>query len=152
MALNDATTTTGDTPPPDLGTTTRCAAFTLPADGRAVAEARHLVREQLSNWGTDPDGCDTAALVVSELFTNAVVHTSSQAIACNVEATPDQLLIQVTDDGSGPSTPMPQRANTHDEDGRGLLLVKAVSERWGVGPAEDGDARNVWATVRTNRA
>jgi serine/threonine-protein kinase RsbW len=152
MALSDATTATGDTPRPDLGTAARRAAFFLPAEGKAVREARHLVLEQLRAWGIGSDVCDTAALVVSELFTNAVVHTSSQAIACNVEATRDQLLIQVTDDGSGPSTPMPQRANPHDEVGRGLLLVNGVSERWGVSPAEDGDARNVWATVRTNRA
>lgn len=152
MALTDAAATTGDTPPPDLGPTARRAAFFLPADRKAIGEARHLVREQLGNWGIGPDGCATAALVVSELFTNAVLHTNSQTIACHVEATPDQLLIQVADDGSGPSTLMPQRAKTHDEMGRGLLLIQAVSQRWGAGPTEGGDGRIVWATLHTNRA
>ncbi|MEV0220720.1 ATP-binding protein [Streptomyces sp. NPDC050704] len=119
----------------------------MPADGRSVGEARHRVTEQLSTWGIDPDGCDVAALVVSELFTNAVVHTISRVITCKLVATSDQLVIQVTDDGNGHSAPSPRRAGLDDEEGRGLMLVKTVSECWGVGPAEGGDGRGVWAAL-----
>lgn len=151
MALPDAATTTGESTPPDLGIAARHAAFLLPAERRSVGEARHRVVEQLGTWGIRGEGCDTAALVVSELFANAVIHTSSRTIAFNLGATPEQLLIQVADDGSGPSTPMPQRADSDAEFGRGLLLIQSMTERWGVGPVEDGAAdRIVWATVRLN--
>ncbi|MFE9923737.1 ATP-binding protein [Streptomyces sp. NPDC005774] len=151
MALTDATPTAGGTPPPDLGGAACRAAYFLPSDRRTVGRARHLVTEQLGVWGVVPDTCDTAALVVSELLTNAVLHTSSRRVACTLGATPDLVLIQVTDDGSGPSVPRTRRADARDEVGRGLLLVKAVSERWGVEVAEYGDGRTVWATLRTTR-
>ncbi|MEU1691092.1 ATP-binding protein [Streptomyces hirsutus] len=152
MVLADATPTAGGTPPPDLGGAACRAAYFLPADRRSVGRARHLVTEQLGVWGVVPDDCATAALVVSELLTNAVLHTRSRRIACTLGATPDLVLIQVTDDGSGPSAPRTRRAGPRDEVGRGLLLVKAVSEHWGVGGAEYGDGRTVWAMLRTARS
>ncbi|MDQ0772944.1 anti-sigma regulatory factor (Ser/Thr protein kinase) [Streptomyces aurantiacus] len=148
MALTDATSTTGT--PAALGSSARRATFVLPADVKAVGEARRRVLERLSSWGVTQDGCDTAVLVVSELFTNSVVHTASRTITCSLRATPDQLRIQVADDGSCQSAPMPQRAGVHDEEGRGLMLVKTVSRRWGAGPTEDGDGRAVWADLPTH--
>ncbi|MGI3224534.1 ATP-binding protein [Streptomyces sp. GTA36] len=145
MALTDATSTTG--PPPALGSSARRATFVLSADVRAVGEARCRVLEHLSSWGVNRDGCDIAVLVVSELFTNSVVHTVSRMITCHLGATPDKLLIQVTDEGNCESVPTPQRASLHDEAGRGLMLVKAVSRRWGVSPTEDGDGRTAWAEL-----
>lgn len=150
MALSDAATTTGGATPPDLGTAARHAALLLPAERRSVGEARHRVLDQLRTWGIRGDSCDTAALVVSELFANAVIHTSSQAIALKLGLTPEQLLIEVADDGSGPSIPVPQRASSDEEFGRGLLIVQSMTERWGAGPAGGGAGRIVWATVRLN--
>ncbi|BCL28537.1 ATP-binding protein [Streptomyces aurantiacus] len=145
MALTDAASITG--PPPALGSSARRATFVLPTDAKAVGEARRRVQECLSSWGVDQDGCDTAVLVVSELFTNSVIHTASRLITCNLSAAPDQLLVQVADDGSCQSAPMPQTAGVHDEEGRGLMLVKTVSRRWGVSPVEDGDGQAVWAAL-----
>jgi serine/threonine-protein kinase RsbW len=151
VALTDAAIS-GD-PPPALDDTARRTVFVLPADGQAVGEARHLVLKQLRTWGMSPDECDTAALIMSELFTNAVIHTNSETIRCNLGVTRDQmLLIQVTDDGSGVSVPRPQRADPKAEGGRGLMLVKALSANWGVGVMEDVDAQVVWATVRPVQA
>ncbi|MEV1083477.1 ATP-binding protein [Streptomyces sp. NPDC050211] len=150
MALTDAAIS-GD-PPPTLDTAARRRAFVLPADGTAVGEARHLVLEQLRDWDITSDGCDTAVLVVSELFTNSVIHTNSEAITCNVGATDDQLLIQVADDGSGQTEPTPRQAHPHAEEGRGLMLVKALSERWGVAVAGQREIRVVWATLRLNQS
>ncbi|WP_405537563.1 ATP-binding protein [Streptomyces sp. NBC_00075] len=138
MALSDATTT--GAPPPVLEGTAHRVVFDLPADGQAVGEARHLTLAHLRSWGIGSDGCDTAVLVVSELFTNAVIHTSSKTVTCSLGATSDQLLIQVLDDGSGHSAPNFQKAGLRDEGGRGLILVKSMTERWGVG-------RVVWATL-----
>lgn len=146
MALNDATTTGGLSPA--LEPPLRRTAFTLAADEVSVSQARHRLLKHLRTWGIDQDSCDTAVLVVSELFTNAVVHTDTDTIECTVEATPDQLQIQVADRGTGHSIPSPQHTGSQDEGGRGLTLVEAVSQGWGVRPAGDGDSQVVWATLR----
>ncbi len=136
------------TTPPDLGAEARCAAFLLPADGLAVREARRNVREQFGKWGIGLDDCDTAALVMSELFTNALIHTTSEEITCGLGVAPDLLLIKVSDEGGGHSTPSARKATLDEGGGRGLMLVKGVSDRWGVGPAKDGGGRIVWAVLR----
>ncbi|MFF1676102.1 ATP-binding protein [Streptomyces sp. NPDC058256] len=137
--------------PPALGSSARHADFVLPADGKSVGEVRHLVQEQLSTWDIGSDGRETAALVVSELFTNALVHTTSSLITCAVEATADQLVIEVTDDGGSNSTPTPRTAGLQDEGGRGLMLVKSLSDLWGVALSGDGRGRLVWAALRPAR-
>ncbi|MGW3956811.1 ATP-binding protein [Streptomyces sp. NPDC004752] len=147
MASLDAATTDAL---PALQPGARHAAFVLPAEGGAVREARRLVGEHLTSWGVGATARDTAALLMSELFTNAVVHTDSRVIRCRVEATRERLLIQVADEGGGPSAPTPQRADFDDESGRGLLIVKSESERWGVSRPRGGDGRVVWATLRTS--
>lgn len=150
MASTDAAPT--GALPPVLDAAAHRISFALRADAVAVGEARHRARQQLQEWGIAPDSVDTAVLVVSELFTNAVVHTSSESITCAVGATPDQLLIKVVDDGTGQSRPSPQRACPQDEDGRGLMLVKGVSQRWGASPTGVGGGQVVWAVLRLARA
>ncbi|MFD4562644.1 ATP-binding protein [Streptomyces sp. NPDC058469] len=145
MALTDAATTGGL--PPVLDAAARRTAFVLPAVRAAVGEARHRVQQQLQEWSIASDICDTAVLVVSELFTNGVIHTGSRTITCDLGATPNQLLIQVTDDGTGQSTPSPRRARPQDVEGRGLMLVRAVSQRWGASPTGAGGGQVVWATL-----
>ncbi|MET7486606.1 ATP-binding protein [Streptomyces sp. NPDC005538] len=149
MALTDAATF-GD-PAPVLEDGERHTVFALSAGGEAVREARHLVLEHLETWGTAPEERDTAALVISELFTNAVVHTASDVITCSLGASRDWLLITVADDGSGQSTPRPQSVGLHDEGGRGLMIVKAVAKRWGVSRTGNGDGRVVWALLHSTQ-
>lgn len=50
--------------------------FRLPALSTSVGEARRHVVRRLRSWGIDQDTLDSAELIVSELFTNAVRHTS----------------------------------------------------------------------------
>ncbi|GHC54391.1 ATP-binding protein [Streptomyces flavofungini] len=131
----------------DLHSTTRRVSFALPADSRAVGEARHLAREQLKYWGVGAEKRDAAALVVTELFTNALAHTTSDVVVCALKTTSDHLVIEVMDDGSGPPDPAPREAGAHDEHGRGLALVRAVSACWGAGPSGGGVGQAVWAVL-----
>jgi anti-sigma regulatory factor (Ser/Thr protein kinase) len=143
--------TTGTTPP-DLGNEALCAAFGLPADGLAVRGARQHVRKQFEDWGLAPDDCDTAALVISELVTNALIHTASEVITCDLETVPGQILIRVMDEGGSKSAPSSQPAAPNDKGGRGLMLVESLSERWGVCQSVGGGGRVVWAALCPTRA
>lgn len=114
----------------------------LDGDERAPGEARRFVREHLGFW--ECDGLiESATLVVSELVTNAVLHGHSD---CRVRLTlgPEALRIEVEDEG--PGEPEVQPVDIERFGGRGLLLVSAVSERWGIEHLEVG-GKVVWAEL-----
>ncbi|MEU6823098.1 ATP-binding protein [Streptomyces atriruber] len=126
-----------------------CVSFALAPRPGSVAQARRLMRTQLDGWAVgDDDACDAAALVLSELVTNAVVHTASRRIICELCADPEKLRIAVRDEGCGSGMPRPVHRGTDEEHGRGLLLVDAVSSAWGVHDAGPGIGRTVWAELR----
>ena len=95
----------------------------------------------------DPQVAEAAVLIVSELVTNAIVHSGSEAVSCVLRLGSGLLRIEVTDQGVGVAEPAVRKPADDDVSGRGLLLVSAVSEAWGVSPALPG-GRTVWATVR----
>lgn len=133
---------------------------TLPGSSLAPGAARALVRAALTEWtGLGLPGAehltdrlaDDATLVVSELVTNAVVHAGTDVeLECRLEGdTPDTaaLVVEVSDHhpsraprGSEPETP-------HDtpEYGRGLRLVGALSEAWGI--TYRTGRKTVWARL-----
>ncbi|MFF8639370.1 ATP-binding protein [Streptomyces sp. NPDC015345] len=130
-----------------------CVSFALAPQPNSVAQARRLLRAQLGVWAVrDEDACDAAALVLSELVTNAVVHTTSRWIVCEFCADSGKLRISVRDEGCGPGVPRPVHRGADEEHGRGLLLVDAVSSAWGVHEAGPGNGRTVWAELRRTAA
>lgn len=100
----------------------------------AVGEARRFVRRHLLDWGVDDDRVDTAVLCLSELVTNAVIHTGAP---CEVRALLDAgvLTLTVRDRGSHrgarPADPGADRDDPLRVHGRGLQLVAALTSRWG---------------------
>ncbi|GHJ33197.1 MULTISPECIES: ATP-binding protein [Streptomyces] len=121
--------------------------FQLPATGTSVAIARHRVRSRVPEWGFQEDVCDAAELVMSELFTNALVHTGSEQILCVLRAHERRMLyVEVADQGGGPAVPTPRVAGLEDESGRGLALVRALVDAWGDRPGVNG-GRVVWAQM-----
>ncbi|MGV9816082.1 ATP-binding protein [Streptomyces cellulosae] len=120
--------------------------FELAAQPGSPAQARRLTRARLTGWSVCEDTCDTAALVVSELVTNAIVHTASSHVVCELHDGDDLLRIAVRDEGCAPGRP---RANTRqqpeEEHGRGLLLVDALCHAWGA--LEHGPGLLVWAEL-----
>jgi serine/threonine-protein kinase RsbW len=99
-----------------------------------------------------PDGTrDDAEMIVSELFTNAVRHTASRVVGCELrlDAGGGIVRLEVADQGQGMSEPRSREAGVDEEGGRGLLLVEVLSETWGVRGAPDGGSgRTVWAVLR----
>ncbi|MEN8654540.1 ATP-binding protein [Streptomyces sp. 21So2-11] len=120
--------------------------FELPARAEYVSRARRLTRTQLTRWGIDEDTCDIAALIVSELVTNAVLHTGSEHFACELRDSDGRLRVAVQDQGQRPTGPR-LRQGAEDEHGRGLQLVDTLSSFWGTRDVEDGPGRVVWAEL-----
>ena len=122
----------------DLG-----ALLTAPGCGRAWSAA--LLRErQLAHL------IDTAQVVVSELLTNAVRASAREldqpTVQLSLASDGSRLLILVRD--FNPGAPAPRHASDDDETGRGLMLVEAISDRFGWYRPEDGTpGKVVWAVV-----
>ncbi|MET9497517.1 ATP-binding protein [Streptomyces sp. NPDC006552] len=128
----------------------RRSSFELAPHPGSAAQARHLTRARLTGWGACEDTCDAAALVVSELVTNAIVHTASRRIHCELHELRDdageRVRIAVRDEGCIPGDPRTAaRITPEEEHGRGLLLVAAVSTAWGA--QETGPGLLVWAEL-----
>jgi anti-sigma regulatory factor (Ser/Thr protein kinase) len=120
--------------------------FELPARVEFVSRARKLACGRLHHWGIDGDTHDTAMLVVSELVTNAVVHTEGRLVACELFKGAEHLRITVQDQGSASTGPHVCHP-VDEERGRGLLLVEAVSSAWGAHVSRIGQGRVVWAEL-----
>ncbi|WP_158674744.1 ATP-binding protein [Streptomyces hoynatensis] len=126
--------------------------FRLPAADTSAAEARRRIRHQLTQWRTPAETCDNAQLVVSELVTNALRHTRSETVGCELELFGSLLRVAVASDGTGPAHREPTQAGPEEESGRGLLLVCALATVWGVRPREAGRGHVVWADLPLGEA
>ncbi|WP_240796592.1 ATP-binding protein [Streptomyces sp. RFCAC02] len=120
--------------------------FRLPALDTSAAEARRRVRRQLAVWGVPEETSDNAQLVVSELVTNALRHTGSASIGCEVGLRGALVRVAVSAAGRGPGR-VPGAAGSDEESGRGLLLVCSLAAMWGVRPLDAGRAHEVWAEL-----
>ncbi|MGN9790086.1 ATP-binding protein [Streptomyces sp. OZ13] len=121
-------------------------AFELPARAEQVSRARKLVSARLGSWGVEGDAHDTALLVLSELFTNAIVHTGGHLVGCELLVGAGRLRVTVQDQGATTTGPRVCHG-AQGERGRGLLLVEAVSRAWGTYDAAPGVGRVVWAEL-----
>jgi CheY-like chemotaxis protein len=118
--------------------------FQLPlaATAASVREARDTVRRLISTWGMAAIG-ETAELCTSELATNAVIHARSPVLLV-VSRQPDGVRVEVEDESPGHLA-----AGTLDgdgESGRGLAIVDALSDFWGVEQNKVG--KSVWFELR----
>ncbi|HUQ40806.1 MAG TPA: SpoIIE family protein phosphatase [Acidimicrobiales bacterium] len=103
--------------------------------------ARALVVERAAEIGRE-DLADDAALVVSELVTNAMLHGGG-CRSVDVTACDGGLRIQVRDHSAVP--PVFGHASEESLTGRGVRVVNRLATRWG-GDAEP-DGKVVWAEV-----
>lgn len=120
----------------------------LPRHPRSVARAREALLGLMSAPGDLPgDLGDTAALLLSELVTNALRHGSppGREIVVTVRRADGLLRLEVED--AGDSLPRPRTPDLIDECGRGLALVAALADDWGVAPRQ-GPGKRVWVTLK----
>ncbi|MFD4522827.1 ATP-binding protein [Streptomyces sp. NPDC058470] len=113
-------------------------------DRRSVPAARRFTCEALADWGLTQAGCaDDVLLCVSELATNALVHGVPPGRGFQLYLRYEGGVLRVEVHDSGPGAPrIADGADGADEGGRGLLLVAALSDKWGV--AERDPGKVVW--------
>jgi anti-sigma regulatory factor (Ser/Thr protein kinase) len=126
----------------------------------SAAVARRSVLAAFGAAGVAGEPAQDAALIVSELVGNAVRHAAplpSGRLAVRWSVDRDGYSVSVTDGGIGtPATGSragriaARRTGSQDPTGRGLRIVAALADSWGVA-AEDG-ATTVWARTRMPRA
>jgi anti-sigma regulatory factor (Ser/Thr protein kinase) len=108
--------------------------------------ARLHARYVLWEWGLARLG-DGAELLIAELVTNAVQASLAAPGASSVRlwllSGSAQILILVWD--VNPDPPARIAVGEEDENGRGLMLVEAISEQWGWFPRQHGNGKFVWA-------
>lgn len=115
--------------------------------GASVRAARDRIRRALRNRCPDSD-LDDARLVVSELVANSLRYArplDDHTIRVGWSLRSDVLRLTVTDGGSTSSAPSPRRPDDMATGGRGLKIVQAISERWGVD--RKGRTTTVWAEL-----
>ncbi|MEW2117225.1 ATP-binding protein [Streptomyces sp. NPDC005474] len=126
---------------------TGSATHRFPRHRRSVGRARAALRYQLAIWHIHAaELTDCATLLLSELTTNAVNATTTpgREIGVRFELTGTVLRIEVSD--ASDAQPTPRHAADDDEAGRGLVLVDALADAWGVEP-RDTVGKVVWARL-----
>ncbi|GHF09439.1 MULTISPECIES: ATP-binding protein [Streptomyces] len=127
------------------------------ADPAEVGRARRWARSRLagSGIGVDEPLAETLILLISELVTNAVVHTGCPAVlrmlfpgaGASVGTAPGvcpgTVRVEVTDNSARP--PRRRCARGDDTGGRGLELVDGLADRWGWQP--EGAGKRIWCEV-----
>ncbi|MFB8030596.1 MULTISPECIES: ATP-binding protein [unclassified Streptomyces] len=108
---------------------------------RSVPAVRGFVGAAVADWGFGAR-LDDVLLCVSELATNALVHGvppgRGYLVRLTLEEQVRELLVEVHDSGGG----VPMVREPCGESGRGLMLVDALADRWGVGERDPGKV--VW--------
>jgi anti-sigma regulatory factor (Ser/Thr protein kinase) len=132
-------------PIPDVMSGPHQARWFLPAADSSVATARHRVVAQLRLWGfyVDAESAGDLATVLSEVVTNAVRHGTGLVVTILLTAQDRQVRVEVIDGSE--VAPQPRAALDEEEDGRGLMLVSALSNSWGTHPVPGG--KSVWFTL-----
>ena len=103
----------------------------------AVAEARHQVQAAITAWDVPVDP-DIAALLTSELVTNAIKHEAGGTITVFITCCFGHLRVDVHD--TSRFFPVLLDASVEDEAGRGLMLVDTLSAKWGCDRTPEGKA------------
>lgn len=134
-------------PKGDASTPEVTAQRNYPTTKRSVSRARTDCRAFLASCGLPEahDFVDDLVLMVSELMTNAVTHghvpgTTGRQVRMAMEKTGDVIRVEVRDTQSDKRPYV--CADGQDIGGRGLVLVDALSDAWGVSPEAIG--KTVW--------
>ncbi|MEW2179064.1 ATP-binding protein [Streptomyces sp. NPDC005406] len=119
------------------------------AESAGVAGLRRAVRRHLRSWGLS-DVTDAAEICASELAANVIRHIGEGTpVTLVVEMNGTHLRVALRDPDTG-VLPALVHAGPEDESGRGMALLDAVSDRWGVILA--AESKVVWCDLATSLA
>ncbi|WP_406253044.1 ATP-binding protein [Streptomyces atratus] len=123
--------------------------FKLPRHRDSVPRARAALRARLGDWRARQDTAESGELILSELVTNALRAPApgdrmvGVRIVCRERGA--LLRLEVSDAGGGTATGA--TPGTLETTGRGLQLVDALADRWGVDERRAGIGKTVWAEL-----
>lgn len=124
--------------------------FRLSRSRRSVPRARAVLHAVLGDWGVGQEALESAELVLSELVTNAlqVRVARGRQVGVRIARMPAEglLRLEVTDAGEG--HPEVRAPGSDETGGRGLLLVEALTHRWGCERRGAADGKTVWAELK----
>ena len=127
---------------PGAGGTRRASAH-LPPDRDSAARARELVRSTFQQSGCDDDSLlERLVLMTSEVVTNAILHAKTD-IDLVITVDGCQARLEVSDHSEARLAPVEAPA-LDDTSGRGLFVVTALADDWGVVDLEGGKGKTVW--------
>ncbi|MFI6853224.1 ATP-binding protein [Streptomyces sp. NPDC050416] len=107
----------------------------------APRHVRRIVRSFLEQWRM-PELSEAVELGVTELLANVVQHVPDRRCALLLLRQPAGVRVEVTD-GSDQLPLSPSHLDPEAEGGRGLLLLDAMADKWGVSPWRGG-GKTVW--------
>jgi len=113
------------------------ASWTFSKELTSVREARSVLALPMKRWGLE-DLIPTTELLVSELVTNAIRYSQGDVTLRLVNER--ALVCEVLDNSA--ALPRLRQANSDDENGRGLQVVRQLSSRWGARRTPSGKV--VW--------
>ncbi|MDT4980662.1 MAG: hypothetical protein QOG07_2541 [Pseudonocardiales bacterium] len=120
-------------------------------EAASAAIVRRQLARDLASYNLPAGAIDDAVLVASELVGNAVLHTSSADCATlDVSWDVDTSGVRVCVGDPSDQEPEPRIAGEDEPGGRGLKIVDAISDEWGVERGDHG--KTVWAHVPMHRA
>ncbi|GAA3300863.1 ATP-binding protein [Streptomyces cinereospinus] len=130
------------------------SSMAVPHGPAGVGKARHRMRDQLRKGGVAESVIDDAVLILSELLSNACKHGRplGDALAGDGDVRAawrvdpgGRLVVEVTD-GGGPTRPAPSTPSVTAHGGRGLNIITALADDWGVRDDTQGEV-TVWVVV-----
>jgi anti-sigma regulatory factor (Ser/Thr protein kinase) len=111
----------------------------FPAQPESVTAARRFVRDVLRDQSRET--VDAVELMACELVTNCVQHARTDfELAIQLQG---QIRVEVRDSGQG--RPVLRSPTLQEPSGRGLRIVAAMSDTWGIIPSPEG--KTVWFTL-----
>ncbi len=117
----------------------------LPPQRRSVGVGRHWVVRVAVEQGVTGMANQVVELLASELLANAVLHGSGDGpVRVAMECTETVVRVAVTD--SLPARPVVLHPEPIAPAGRGMAIVEAMSNRWGVEPSPP-DGKTVWFEI-----
>jgi two-component sensor histidine kinase len=119
---------------------------TFPHATQSIVRARRFAVEMLT--GLEPEVVDSLTVMVSELVTNAVRHAAGEFTVA-VDRNEERIRVAVSDNGSG--RPSLRHPDPTEPSGRGLQIVSALSDDWGVTETADRSGKTVWCVLSLRR-
>jgi PAS domain S-box-containing protein len=111
-----------------------------------VGQARRFLLGELPHSAARGEDADALVLMLSELATNAVQHAATD-FEVSVQVAPDAGRVRVEVSDGAPGFPTPPEQVSDAPHGRGLHIVRALADAWGVDVRRDRPGKTMWFSL-----